>query len=108
MRVERVAQRRLQRAIELDDVHVRAAGGEVLAQHAQTAADLEHDVRSVELGGALDHAEDVRVDEEVLAEVALRAHPELLEPPQARLGWKVAHHRNRVAAFAVTCSSSSA
>src|SRR6185436_6499578 len=34
-------------------------------------------------------------------------HPELLQAPQARLGGKVAHHPNRVAAFAVTCSSSS-
>ena len=44
MRVERVAQRGLQLAVELDDVHVRDALGEVLAEHAEAAADLEHDV----------------------------------------------------------------
>ena len=44
VRVERVAQRRLEPAVELDDVHVRRALGEVLAEHAEAAADLEHDV----------------------------------------------------------------
>ena len=44
MRVERVAQRGLERAVELDDVDVRDALGEVLGEHAEAAADLEHDV----------------------------------------------------------------
>src|SRR3712207_7193892 len=44
VRVERVAQRGLERAVELDDVNVRAPLGEVLGQHAEPAADLEGDV----------------------------------------------------------------
>ena len=76
----------IERAVDLDDVDVRRARGEVLAEHAQAAADLQHDLPGVELGGALDDAEDVRVDEEVLAEVAARAHAELAHAPQARLG----------------------
>src|SRR5215212_6208571 len=47
---------------------VRQVGGE----HAEAGPDLEHDVVLVELGEASDHAEDVRVAEEVLAELLLR------------------------------------
>ena len=64
-------------AVDLDDVHVRDARREVLREHAEPAADLQHDVVGRELGGARDHAEDVRVDQEVLAELAVRAHAEL-------------------------------
>ncbi len=39
-----VLERRHQRAIELDDVDVRGALCQVLAEHAEAAADLEHDV----------------------------------------------------------------
>ena len=78
VRVDRVAQRRLQPAVELDDVDVRGALGEVLGEHAEAAADLEHDVVAAELGGARDHVEQVRVDQEVLAELAVRADPERL------------------------------
>ena len=85
MRVERVAQRGLERAVELDHVHVAHPRGEVLAEHAEAAADLEHDVVGLQLRGARDDLEDVRVDQEVLAEVALRAHPEGPHAPQARL-----------------------
>ena len=48
-RVDRVAQRGLERAVELDDVDVRDARREVLRQHAEAAADLEHDVVGLEL-----------------------------------------------------------
>ena len=47
--VERLAQRRLERAVDLDHVQVRHARREVLRQHAEPAADLEHDVGRVEL-----------------------------------------------------------
>ena len=46
--------------------------GEELRQHADAGADLEHDVVRRELGEAADHAEDVLVHEEVLAERLLR------------------------------------
>ena len=42
--VDRVAQGRLQRAVELDDVQVGDARREVLGEDAEAAADLEHDV----------------------------------------------------------------
>ena len=41
---ERVLERGHERAVELDDVDVGRVGGQVLAEHAQAAADLEHDV----------------------------------------------------------------
>ena len=85
MRVERVAQRRLEPAIELDDVHVRRALGEVLAEHAEAAADLQHDVVGLEFGEPPDHVEDVRVDEKVLPELAVRPDAELTHAPDARL-----------------------
>jgi hypothetical protein len=108
VRRECVLQRRHERAVELDDVDVPRALGEVLAQDAQAAADLEHDVLVAQLRGALDDAEDVRVDEEVLAEVALGAHAELAQAPQARLGREVpGHHPNSVAALASTRRSRS-
>ena len=43
-RIDRVTQRRLERAVEFDDVDVRDARREVLAEHAEPAADLEDDV----------------------------------------------------------------
>ena len=107
VRVERVAQRGLERAVELDDVDVRDARGEVLGQHAEPAADLEHDVGRVERRGARDHVEQVRVDQEVLAQVALRADAERLHPPQARLDGELAHQPNRRALLACTAASSS-
>ena len=108
---EGVLERRYERAVELDDVDVGGTSRQVLAQHAQAAADLEHDVAlgGVEFRGALDDPEDVRVDEEVLAEVALGAHAELAQAAQARLGGELAgHHPKRVAALASTRRSSSA
>ena len=37
----------------------RARAAQVLGEHAEPAADLQHDVVGLELGGALDHPEDV-------------------------------------------------
>jgi hypothetical protein len=53
----------------------------VLACDAEAAADLEHDVGRIERRQLADDVEDVRVDEEVLAELAVRAHPELAHAP---------------------------
>ncbi len=105
--VERVAQRRLEPAVELDHVDVRGPLGEVLGQHAEPAADLEHDVVGAQLRGAADHVEDVRVDQEVLAELAVRADPELPHPAQARLRRELAHQPRSRAALASTAASSS-
>ena len=52
-------------------------GREVLGEHAEPAADLEHDVVGRQLRSPLDDAEDVRVDQEVLAELAVGPHAEL-------------------------------
>ena len=66
-----------QAPVDLDHVHVRDALRQVLREHAQAAADLQHDVLRGELGGPADHAEDVRVDQEVLAELAVGMYAEL-------------------------------
>jgi predicted AAA+ superfamily ATPase len=106
--VQGVLERRHERAVQLDDVDVRRVLGQVFAKDAETPADLERDVAVAELGRTRDDAEDVRVDEEVLAEVALGAHAELTQPAQARLAREVlGHHPNRVAALASTMRSSS-
>src|SRR6266498_4102477 len=62
-----------ERAVDLDRMHERDAVGEVARQDAEPGADLEHDVVRLEPGEPSDHAEDVLVDEEVLAELLLRA-----------------------------------
>jgi hypothetical protein len=74
MRLERLTQRRLEPGVDLDDVNVPRAPGKVLGEHSQAASDLQHHVIAVERCGTLDHAEDVRVDEKVLTEVAVRPH----------------------------------
>ena len=86
----------------------RGALGEVLAQHAEAAADLEHDVLGRQLGGAADDVEDVRVDEEVLAELAVRPDAELAHPARIGCGWELAHQPKSFAALASTAASSSA
>ena len=48
------------------------AVGEEGREHAEARPDLEHDVLGAELGEPADHAEQVLVDEEVLAELLLR------------------------------------
>ena len=65
-------------------------------------------LKQFEVRRAGDHVQDVRVDEEVLPEDALRADVELLEPPEARLGGELAAHQpNSRAAVASTAASSS-
>src|SRR4029079_7351281 len=66
-----VAQRRLERAIDLDRVDPADAPGEVAREHALPGPDLEDDVVRPELGEAADHLEDVRIAEEVLAVLLL-------------------------------------
>ena len=68
---ERGAERRLERRVDLDGVNVPHAIGEECRQHAEAGPDLEHDVRSVELRQPADHAQDVGIDEKVLAEGTL-------------------------------------
>src|SRR5688500_13404838 len=63
-----------ERAVELDGMDMARAVGEIAGQDAETGADLERDVPGVELGEPADHAEDVLVGEEVLAEPLLRNH----------------------------------
>ena len=94
------------RAVQLDDVHVRHPLGEVLGEDAEAAADLEHHVLRAELGGAGDHVEQVRVDQEVLAQLAPGPDAERLHPPQARLDGELAHQPNRRALLACTAASS--
>ncbi len=54
----------------MDVIHaVREEG----RQHAQARTDLQDDIGPVELGQAVDHAEHVAVDQEVLAEGLLRS-----------------------------------
>src|SRR5205085_12025711 len=57
----------------LDRVDAADVRGEVTREHSLTGADLEDDVVRLELGQAPDHLEDVRVAEEVLAVLLLRA-----------------------------------
>ena len=64
---ELLAQPGLERPVDLDRVDVRDAVGEETRQDAEARADLEHDVVGSECGEPFDHAEDVLVDEEVLA-----------------------------------------
>ena len=52
VRGQRVLERGHERPVELDDVHVGGARREVLAEHAQAAADLQDDVAVAELGRA--------------------------------------------------------
>ena len=106
MRIQGVAQGGLEPAVELDHVDVRDARGQVLAEHAEPAADLQHDVLRRERRRAGDDVQEVGVDQEVLAQLAIRAHAELGQAAQARLGGELAHHPKRRAPFACTASSS--
>jgi DNA polymerase III epsilon subunit-like protein len=68
---ERLIEALLERPVELDGVDERHAFGEEGRQHAGAGPDLEDDVVGRKGGEALDHPEQVLVDEEVLAEAAL-------------------------------------
>ena len=58
----------LEASVELDRVDVATRVGEDARQSAEARPDLEGDIAGVELGKPRDDAEDVVVDEEVLAE----------------------------------------
>ena len=103
VRGERVGERRLERAIDLDDVEVRDARGHELRQDAETPSDLEHDVLRRQLGEVADDAQDVVVDQEVLPQLPVRTNGEPLEAAKACLS----HHLNTRLALASTSASSS-
>src|SRR5207253_645450 len=84
---------RFERAVDLDGMDVCDTLGEVAREDAAARADLEHDVVRPQLGEPADHAEDVLVDEEVLAE---------------RLLGRDAHSEKAVLAFASICAARSA
>src|SRR3954449_5880648 len=96
-------------------MQVPPARRQELGQHAQPAADLEHHVAAVQLGGVTDHPQDVVVDQEVLAELPVRAYAEGAQPPQAglarltpaRLVLRRAHAPNTRSRFASTVRSRS-
>src|SRR3954471_21875958 len=69
---QRVAQTGLERAVELHRVHVGDAFGQVRREDTVARPDLEHEVGWIELCETTDHAEQVLIDEEVLAERLLR------------------------------------
>ena len=74
VRVERVAQRRLEPAVELDDVDVRDARRRGTRDSTPRPPPTSSTTSlGAELRGAPDHVEEVRVDEEVLAQLAVRA-----------------------------------
>ena len=107
--IERVAQRLLERAVDLDHVQVAHARRQVLGKDAEAAPHLEHHVGVRELGGVPDQAQDVVVYQEVLPQLAVRPDPEGLQPAQAclaRYGPRLAHGPNTRAAFASTVLSS--
>ena len=103
-RVQRVPERGLERGVDLHHVEVPDTRGQVLREHSQPAAHLEHHVVRPELGGTLDHAEQVVVDQEVLAELTVGPDLELPQAAQARLA-RLAHQPNTRAAFASTVLS---
>src|SRR5262249_36760524 len=73
---------------------------------------LEHDVGAIHARGAPDHAEDVRIDQEVLPQLVVRAHAEAPHSPQRGLAREIhqqTHHQpNRRAALRSTSAPSSA
>jgi hypothetical protein len=103
-RSDRVAQRGLERSIHLHDMDMADAGSEMLRQHTESATHLQYDIRVREIGGLGDQAQDVVVDKEVLAELAVRADAELAQPADASLA---AHQPKMRAALRSTSSSSS-
>src|SRR4051794_32257794 len=79
-------------SIDLGSVDEGDTLREVAREDAESRADLEHDIVLVELREPTDHAQDVVVDEEVLAEALLRAH---------------AHRPKTRSAFATICARTS-
>jgi Aminoglycoside-2''-adenylyltransferase len=73
----KLRQARSERAIDLHGMHAGDAIGQVAREDSDAGPDLEDDVGRVELRQAADDAKDVLVDEEVLPELAPRAHGNL-------------------------------
>ena len=92
--LESFSKRLREGAVDLDRVHGCDPVGQVGRQHAEAWADLEDDVGRRESGEPPDHAEEVHVDEKMLAEVPLRNDGHASE--------------NAVAAFASSLAESSA
>ena len=111
---ERGRERGLEAAVDLDGVDERDALGEPGGEHAQPGADLEHDVGRVERQEAAGDPQDVVVDEEVLAEVAVGPDPELAHPrerdlrPRGSAVPSAPHSPNTRVALASICASSTA
>ena len=69
---EPLLEMRRESAVDLDGVDERDTVGEIASEHAEPGADLQHDVLGPQTGQAADDAEDVLVDEEMLAELPVR------------------------------------
>src|SRR4029079_18197698 len=91
-----IAQVRLKGSVELDGMDAAHALGEIHGEDTETGANLEHHVFGPELREAARDAEDVVVDKEVLAELAVGRNGKLHGRPKAA-----------VALAAIACSSSS-
>ncbi len=106
---DRALQGLLEPAVDLDRVDVGHLRREVGGQHPEPGADLEHDVLRPQVGQAVDDPQDVVVEQEVLAEVAVGLQPQLAEPGEGQLARRPVAHRpnaNARAALATTCSPS--
>jgi hypothetical protein len=103
---KRGGERRLEPAVDLDGVDEGDTPGEPGCQHAEPGADLEHDVIGLQGHEPPGDVEHVVVDQEVLAEVAVGANPELAHPRQRHL--RAAHRRKPRVALASICPSSTA
>ena len=106
MRGGRVEQRLAQAFVDLHDMDVAHPLGEILGEDAQPTTDLQDHVRGLQPGCPVDHPKDVRVDQEVLAQVTIGADRETPHPAQAWLAGRLGHgahaHANSRAAFRST------
>ena len=68
---EPLAQPGLEPMVELDGVYVSHPLGQIGSENAEPGPDLEHAVVGVQLGQAPDNAEQVFIDQKVLAELLL-------------------------------------
>ena len=82
-----LAEVRLEAAVELHGVYEAHALSEVGGEDAESRADLEHDVVPLQVGEAAGDAEDVLVDQEVLAELAVGRDGELHGRPNAAVAF---------------------
>ncbi len=105
--LERARERLLQPPVDLDCVHVRAALRQPGCERADARADLERDVLALQRGEPLDHAQQVVVDEEVLAELAIGPQAELRQACERDLARRAHGSAKTRAAFASTWSPSS-